>query len=80
MTGLALALLAKEIPQRGWVGGAAVSVLLIVSTPFGQANRASQASIPVLLLVVLPGRALWRRPARILNPLCFGGGWLWCCG
>ena len=61
MTGLALALLAKEIPQKGWAAAAAAGALLIVSTPFGQAIRAGQASIPVLLLVVLFGRGLWRR-------------------
>jgi hypothetical protein len=61
MTGFALALLAREIPQRGWGAAAAAAALLIVSTPFGQAIRAGQASIPVLFLVVLFGRALWRR-------------------
>ncbi len=60
LTVLALALLARELPRCGWAASAAVFALLIQTESYLQAIRAGQASIPVLLLLVLFARALWR--------------------
>ncbi len=57
----ALFLLARSLPGWGWPAAAGSFALLIHTTPFLQAIRAGQASVPVLLLIVLFAHALWRR-------------------
>ena len=54
-------LIARSLPGWGAMAAAAAFTALAVSFPFSHGMRAGQASIAVLFLVTLFGRALWRK-------------------